>query len=267
MDPEELPASPPPLPPDYTQTVQPPPPAPWGPWITTLFSIAILAGFLLAQIGVEVTFIGAWMMGHPQGNLHTYAVEIERNGFFIAVATLIGTPVGFGLVLLFARLRKRIALRDYLAFTTARPTVLLAWLGATVVFMVATDSLRTFNGDPLVPEIMQDWYVSSRVPILLWIGFIALAPVFEEAFFRGFLFRGIEASRLGPLGAVLITAVCWSILHIQYNLLGIATIFLFGLILGVARRRTGSLYVCIAMHALNNLVATVETAIVVARAV
>jgi membrane protease YdiL (CAAX protease family) len=60
---------------------------------------------------------------------------------------------------------------------------------------------------------------------------------------------------------VLLTTVAWASLHIQYCLFQISTIFLVGLTLGYARIRTGSLAVPLAMHAVNNLLATLEASV------
>lgn len=84
------------------------------------------------------------------------------------------------------------------------------------------------------------------------------APVFEELFFRGFFFRGIQQSRLGNVGAVLITSFFWSIIHVQYDLPLIIWIFLLGILLGIARARSNSTYLTIALHALLNLIATIQ---------
>ena len=59
-------------------------------------------------------------------------------------------------------------------------------------------------------------------------------------------------SFLKPLGAVVVTSVLWALLHLQYDVYGIFTILLVGLLLGAARIRTRSLVVPLALHALNN---------------
>jgi hypothetical protein len=46
--------------------------------------------------------------------------------------------------------------------------------------------------------------------------------------------------------------------HVQYDLYGITIIFLAGLLFGFARWRTGSIYPCVLMHGLMNLVATLQ---------
>jgi hypothetical protein len=90
---------------------------------------------------------------------------------------------------------------------------------------------------------------------------MVVAPIFEEIFFRGFLFQGIRYSRLGPIGAIGITSFFWAVIHLQYDIYGIATIFAHGLLLGIVRFKTDSIYLLMVMHSLASLVATVETAL------
>jgi membrane protease YdiL (CAAX protease family) len=53
-------------------------------------------------------------------------------------------------------------------------------------------------------------------------------------------------------------SIVWSSLHIQYDFWGMSTIFMFGLILGIARLKTDSLWSPLLMHSLWNLAATIE---------
>ena len=92
---------------------------------------------------------------------------------------------------------------------------------------------------------------------MFWIAVIIFAPVFEEALFRGFLFEGLMQSRAGVIGAIAVTSVTWAILHIQYNAAGIIYILLLGVIMGVLRWKTRSLWSPLIMHALVNLISTV----------
>ena len=113
-------------------------------------------------------------------------------------------------------------------------------------------------GRPIVPEIMVELYRTSHFVALPWFAVIIAGPIFEEVFFRGFMFRGIEASGLGNGGAIFITAFTWAAIHTQYDGYLLATIFVLGILLGLARAVTGSLYLTTAMHAATNAIATIE---------
>lgn len=79
------------------------------------------------------------------------------------------------------------------------------------------------------------------------------APLSEELLFRGFLFSALARSRLSIAGAALITSAAWTALHPSYSLLGLAEIFIIGLVLSWLLWRTGSLWVTIFCHAAYNL--------------
>ena len=62
---------------------------------------------------------------------------------------------------------------------------------------------------------------------------------------------------------IVLTALIWAVLHRQYDLFDMANIFAAGLLFGCARLRTNSIYPCLLMHGLMNLIATIEVAMVI----
>jgi len=85
---------------------------------------------------------------------------------------------------------------------------------------------------------------------------ISLGPgVSEELAFRGFFLSGLRSS-LRPLQAIALTAIAFSLFHLDP--LHILLAFPAGLWLGYVVMRTGSIYPAIAAHTLNNLWATLE---------
>lgn len=81
------------------------------------------------------------------------------------------------------------------------------------------------------------------------------APVTEELAIRGFAFGGLMRAGMGLGWSMLITNLVWTALHAGYSSLGLTEVFLAGIILTLAYRLTGSLYVPIAIHALYNAMA------------
>jgi uncharacterized protein len=105
---------------------------------------------------------------------------------------------------------------------------------------------------------MVDAYRTAVVVPLLLAALTIAAPVFEEVLFRGFMFHGIQQSRLGNIGAILITSLVWSAIHLQYDVSHVAIIFGAGILFGIARASSNSLYLLIGLHALMNVIATIE---------
>jgi len=57
---------------------------------------------------------------------------------------------------------------------------------------------------------------------------------------------------LGPIGAALISTGIWTVLHTQYPGPELLGLFLMGMLLCVIRHKTDSIWLPIALHAINN---------------
>jgi uncharacterized protein len=86
--------------------------------------------------------------------------------------------------------------------------------------------------------------------------FLAIgAPVIEELFFRGLLFRSLRR-RYGPWVAIVGSAVVFGLAH--FELLQLPALILFGLVLGVLAEKTGRLGPGIMAHAAFNAATVVS---------
>lgn len=122
--------------------------------------------------------------------------------------------------------------------------VYLAW-------MLGTDWLTHWRG----PWDFAPWRAAPLAASAMRVlAVCALGPAAEELIFRGLLF-GLLKDRIGVAATIAVTAVGWAVLHYTYAWWVIGIIVVDGLLLGVARWRTGSVYVPIAMHMLYNLYA------------
>jgi membrane protease YdiL (CAAX protease family) len=166
---------------------------------------------------------------------------------------------------LFAWLRGTLPVSRYLGLHLPEGRIILLWIGFFILFVVASDVLTVLIGRSIVPEFMVRAMQTSVVPPLLWAAVVIAAPISEEFFFRGFLFEGLHRSRMRAGGAIVLTSVVWTVIHQQYDNWQLLWIFTAGILLGIVRVKTGSLLLCISLHAMMNLIATVEAIIYVAR--
>jgi len=235
---------------------------PWGPWATAGLSVVVAVVYLVTAVVIGVAIVIAELAVHPGQDPSRLAESLEQSGLLLATGA-IGTAVVCGsLVLLFAWMRRGISVAQYLGFRPVRALSLLAWLLGIAAFALATDALTLGLGKPLVPEFMVVAYETAGFLPLFWLGIVVAAPAFEELFFRGFLLEGLHNSRLGAAGAVVLTSGLWAVVHVQYGSYERGIIFALGILLGIARIQTRSIWTAIAMHAMVNLMATVEAAIV-----
>ena len=236
-------------------------PGPWGFWATMGLSAIVGGVYIIIEVVVIALFTVAAMVRTRDLDISQFAESLLTDGLFFSVATCAAAPPTVGLIVLFARLRKGISVGEYLCLQKPELKELCKWCFALLLFAAACDSLTYLMGRPLVPDVMVRVYRTARFAPLLWLAFVIAGPISEELFFRGFLFRGIENSRFGPAGAIIVTSLTWAVLHTQYDGYGVAIILLGGLLLGFARYKSNSTFVPFAMHVLQNAIATAEVAI------
>jgi membrane protease YdiL (CAAX protease family) len=241
-----------------------PPQTPWGFWTTIGFSAAVLGTFVAVQTAVVIPFACLEYSRNPGVKPAKLTADLESNGLLLSLATMLSAPVCIALTVLFARLRRQMPLRQYLALRPVSRGAMLKWCAWLVLFMLVSDGLTCLFSREVVPSQMVKAYRTAGFVPLLWIAIVCAAPLFEKVFFRGFLFQGIRHSRLGSVGAILITALSWAAIHLQYDVYQMSVIFFGGLLLGTARLRTDSLYAVVVMHGLWNVIATTETALMAA---
>jgi len=89
---------------------------------------------------------------------------------------------------------------------------------------------------------------------------VMLTPLFEELLFRGLLFATLRRG-LGAPGAVVLSAAIFALAH-GYGVLGFASVFWSACLWAWAYEKTGSLWPCIASHAVDNLAASLSVLLV-----
>jgi membrane protease YdiL (CAAX protease family) len=88
---------------------------------------------------------------------------------------------------------------------------------------------------------------------------VVAAPIGEETLFRGFLFRGWHRSPRDAWPAIIVTALLWALIHLQYDIYLIAQVFVYGLVLGWFRWVAGSTTLTMLLHGLVNFEGMLET--------
>ena len=87
----------------------------------------------------------------------------------------------------------------------------------------------------------------GHTPLLL-LAIVAGAPFAEELFFRGVLFARLEAFQ--PALVIFVAAVLFGLAH--FDLARLPLLVALGLLLGIARHRSGGLLAPVLAHALHN---------------
>jgi uncharacterized protein len=231
-------------------------PPPWGALASIAWGAASIVAWFLAQFAVVLAYI-AW--AGPDADMK----KLGTNGFLLALSTVLAGPVWIAVLAYAARLRGW-SVRDYLALIPPRRSEILFGLACLAPLLIAFDLLALAFGRDVVPTFMREAYLSAQASgslVLFFLAVIVVGPVAEEVAFRGFLFRGLSVSWFGLAGTLVATSAIWAAMHIQYDWLVTAQIFLIGLVLGWLRWASGSTLLTIVLHVITNFVATVQAAI------
>ena len=235
----------------------------WGFWSTLAFTILvfiifsvlqslILVGYMLVNEGMS---IGAALNSDSTVGLESLLANYALNGDAVSVSQIPSAISGVAIIALFVFMRKSLSFKNYLDLYKPSLKHLFLFLGLMFLAMMLMEGVNVWLDRP-TPEFMTRLYSSTKNLPLLWIAVGISAPIFEEILFRGFFFEGLRHSAFGTTGAILLTSATWAIIHMQYGWFEIISIFFIGILLAIAKLKTKSLYVPIAMHMLMNLTAS-----------
>jgi CAAX protease family protein len=209
--------------------------APFAAFLAAIIGTQILGAVLIAGLGVDAN-----------DDVANIALTFMFDGLLVALS-----------IAIVRRMTGRVSPEQF----ALRPAPLLrsiGWiLGTYAAVTVASSVLVTLFGKPPDQDIVTD--LKSEDSVALLIGFAAmtcvLAPLAEEFFFRGFLFRAL-AGRMHVAWAALIGGAVFGLVHWPGGSLeGVAVLGALGVMLCLMVYYTASLLPGIIMHASFNSLA------------
>lgn len=229
----------------------------WKFWGTALWGLFAF----VAMFGGQLVVV-AWLVLRHEGPIDmAAAIHVVGGGLTISLSVIMGLPAVLAALWIAIRV-SRTPFADYLALRGTSWINFLIGAVALGVLVMGWDVLSRAVGREITPGFMGDVLQSARADGALWllvVAFCVAAPISEELFARGFLYRGWSESFLGPTGAILLSSLVWTSLHLQYDWYFFGEVFSIGLLLGYLRYRFHSTWLTIFVHGLNNLAAVVQT--------
>jgi membrane protease YdiL (CAAX protease family) len=238
------------------------PPRVWKFWGTTLRGLLAFGAMFVGQL----TVFGYEIVRSSEPiDLAGLIVKTVSSGTAVALSVIMGLPA-VCLALWIAIRVARNGFADYLALRGASWKTFALGTVALVALVGAWEVIARTSGHNSSPGFMLDVLKSAQADGTVWLLVIALcvgAPITEELLARGFLYRGWSESVLRPTGAIVLSSLAWTAMHAQYyDPFLFSQVFTMGLLFGYLRYRSGSLWLTIFLHGLNNLAATVQTALI-----
>lgn len=224
---------------------------------TSLWGLALFGAMFAGQVVVV-----AWFLLSSGEPLDTSSMTtLLSNGRIISLSVIMGLPAILIMLWIATRLSGT-PFADYLALRWTSWRMLAAGVASLILLMVVWEIISRAAGRESSPGFMMDVLKTARADGALWLlvfAFCVAAPMTEEFFARGFLYRGWSESFLRPGGAILLSSAVWTLMHMQYSWFFLAQVFSIGLLLGYLRYLSNSTWLVVVLHGLNNLAATIQT--------
>jgi membrane protease YdiL (CAAX protease family) len=218
----------------------------WKPWYAPValvfaFVAAIVSGAIVVGIGHSA---GASAINPPPSVLDIATVA-EELGFVISAvffASLIvrPRPAQFGLRGVSLSRAAALVILGYVTF------IVTSAVWAALLHTSASEKhlVKSIGGQSGTAGVLAACLVTCVV-----------APICEEFLFRGFMYRALRNWR-GPVVSALLTGVMFGAVHVgSAPAVDLVPLGMLGAILCGIYERSGSLFPCIALHALNNSIA------------
>jgi uncharacterized protein len=221
--------------------------AAWSPWLAPA---ALVGGIVLAAVGGLLVDIPALALGVDVNASHlppglSIADTAVQDAAFVLVAVFLAQMGGRKVSAILFGLRPTPLWRAV--------RLLLVTLIAFVVFSVVWSALFHVKEEKLLETLGAN--ESTLLLVLSALLTCVIAPIGEEFLFRGFIFPALRNWR-GVWTAAVLTGALFGLVHVgSAPALDLVPLAGLGFGLCLLYRATGSLYPCIAAHALNNSLA------------
>jgi CAAX protease family protein len=168
----------------------------------------------------------------------------------VSTLSKLGLPALTVVLVLVASKKRGLSWRDDLGFRFPKATAWMMWLALWAAWLAVGEFLiRLYGLDQAKP--WPDYPAHIVAMRVVSIGL--LGPLAEEILMRGLVLGLLRRTFLGAGGAIVIAALAWAAMHYSYDVGTVALIAADGILLGIARYRSGSLWVPISMHVAGNL--------------
>lgn len=240
--PESIPPADQPVPDIPTSLAPPPPENPaWN--LVDVLAVTFIWLITVVSLGTLVLFVIFGLPGAKklQGDNAALVVPLQTVAYLLMVA----------FIAQMIRLRRGGRFLNAISWNTPRIKTALLFLagGIGLAFFSDVFSILFSRWTPKSLPIERFFQDADSAYLLAFYGVI-VAPFVEELFFRGFLYPAL-ARRIGVGASVILTALCFSLMHWQqlgHAWAPLLWLFLVGMVLTIVRARTKSLAASVLVH-------------------
>lgn len=211
-------------------------------------------GYVILSLLAGVIYAVLIQLLYPASKIHGLLYVTETTEWIFTLLNYVFTLIiPFGIYALCVKMPFKIAVPIKKAKADLTFAGLFIGLGVGVVASYATTFLQLGLEAVGIGISMPEYEVPETMPgIIIYVIALTVAPAFiEEIIFRGIVMQSLR--RFGDMFALVASALIFGIFHL--NLIQMPYAFILGLCIGYFVMRTGSLWVGIMIHLVNNGVA------------
>ncbi len=211
-------------------------------------------GYVAVSLGIGIFSLIMTELLFPSLNIHGKLYMTESFEWLMNFITyVISLLLPFGIYALIIKIPLGVALPFRKAKVDLTAGGVVIGLGISVIASYATGYLQILLESIGIGITMPEMEIPETLPgILLYVLCLAVAPAFiEEMVFRGIIMQNLR--RFGDIFALVASSLIFGIFHL--NLIQMPYAFILGLGIGYFVMRTGSLWVGVIIHFINNSVA------------
>ena len=173
---------------------------------------------------------------------------------YLTVCSLIAATVGLLPIIIYINKKSGIQFNWAVRLPSISAVFLLALLSFSVQIITSPLNdpkeyfINLFNKKILI--LFFDLTEFDLDKVMLFIGTVLIAPIFEEILFRKQIL-GLLLQRNSPVVSIIVSSLLFSLVHLRIN--DIASLFIWGLLFGIIYYNSKSIELSILFHSFSNL--------------
>lgn len=218
--------------------------------IHSVLSVGLLVVFFISQIIGTLLFAPVFLQQGATLSVETQLKLGSQHGTVISLTAILTFFVLFLVSFLFSKIQSQSFVK-FMAITKFYYKDLLKFGTILLLLNLLFHAISTWlNLDSM--QFMNALSDTSKPLWLLILAIVVVVPIYEEMMFRGFIWSGFADSVVGVWGANIITSTIFALIHLQYGMVEWLMIFCLAMLFGYARLKSGSLWLPVCLHMMNN---------------
>ncbi len=232
----------------------------WGALSTLAWYFVIASAVLFIQQLILGMYVGVFHKdylvklngGYPVVNIGRLQKDFQFDGVVFSFSTIISFLVTAVLLFSIIRLKKGARFVDYFAIRVPSFQSIQIWVFVLCIVLFLANIYALMIGKPVPPDFLRELIETANPRWLMFLSLVILGPLFHEFLFRGFLLSGLENSELPPVSSVILISLIWAGLHYALDFYVVVITFAIGMVFGLSRIHSGSIFLPLGLHILMN---------------